>query len=133
MEGRIWELVCRFLPKSERRDGRTQCDERCVLMCLLWSSLNSKPRKWALSRENWTVTPRPRHLLCEGQFSRRARSPRMLRLLEEILKKLAEPEVYRDGEKTKALKDKLAVNETEQKRVTEEWNEVEKEREKLNS
>ena len=48
MEGRVWKTVCRFLPKSETLDDRTYADERAVLMCLLWSALNDKPRNWAL-------------------------------------------------------------------------------------
>ena len=50
---------------------------------------------------------------------------------EAILRRLAEPEVYSDGEKTKELKGELTRNETEQNLLTEEWHELESERDRL--
>jgi IS5 family transposase len=54
-------------------------------MMLLWATLNNRPRKWAVQPENWTVSPRPRALLSEGQFSRRAACGIVQDALERLL------------------------------------------------
>ena len=89
MEGHVWRIVCNELPRPQSNDGRVHCDMRSVLMILLWSALNDRPRRWALEKGNWRFAPRPKALLSEGQLSRRARSPEVIRALNRIIKTLS--------------------------------------------
>ncbi len=50
---------------------------------------------------------------------------------DRLLKEMAEPEVYADGERIKMLKSALAANEGEQNLLSTEWNELEGERNSL--
>ena len=90
MEGHVWRIVCELLPAAQTNDGRVKCDLRSILMILLWSALNDRPRSWALRRENWRFSPRPAELISAGQFSRRAKQSSVQRALDRILQKLGE-------------------------------------------
>ena len=74
MEGHVWRIVSELLPEAEVNDGRVKCDLRTVVMILLWSTLNDRPRCWALRENNWRFSPASRqNFISEGQLSRRAR------------------------------------------------------------
>lgn len=88
MEGHVWRIVCELLPASQTNDGRLKCDLKTVLMILLWSALNDRPRSWALRAENWRFSPRPSQFISAGQLSRRARQSGVQRALDRILEKL---------------------------------------------
>ena len=90
MEGHVWRIVCELLPQAQTNDGRVKCDLRSVLMLLLWSALNDRPRRWALEPSNWRFTPRPKHFISEGQLSRRARQQGVLNAMNRILSILSE-------------------------------------------
>ena len=88
MEGHVWRIVCEYLESTDSNDGRIKCDLRDIMMILLWSTLNERPRRWALQEENWRFDPRPRNFICEGQLSRRARSALVQRQLEKVLARI---------------------------------------------
>jgi hypothetical protein len=88
MEGHAWRIVCELLPASQTNDGRVKCDLRTVLMILLWSALNDRPRCWALRSETWRFRTRPEQFISEGQLSRRARQKIVQRALDRILVQL---------------------------------------------
>lgn len=90
MEGHVWRIVCEFLPEPHTNDGRVKCDLRTILMMLLWSTLNDRPRSWALRPENWRFSPRPKQFISEGQFSRRAKQAQVQCALNRILQRLGE-------------------------------------------
>ena len=97
MEGHVWRIVCELLPSSQTNDGRVKCDLRSVLMILLWSALNGRPRCWGLQEENWHYEPRPARFISEGQLSRRARQVQVQRQLDQILARLNDRLQARSG------------------------------------
>lgn len=90
MEGHVWRIVSELLPAAQTNDGRLKCDLRTVLMILLWSALNDRPRRWALDEANWRFSPMPNQFISEGQLSRRARQRDVLNELNRILHKLSQ-------------------------------------------
>src|SRR5690349_19896118 len=92
MEGELWSWLYRIVFEEHNRKARRKRVQFCdalILLVFFWAILHDRPRCWACRRENWPGDWHWLDLPSPSTLSRRMRSVSVLRLLEQVLARLA--------------------------------------------
>lgn len=116
MERDIWRVMVAALWRLPRtRDRRQLYSDREVLAILFWAALHDRSINWACRRSSWPTQAWRRRLPDQSTMSRRLREPRILGVLELVLRLVQEG--WDDGDDLALLDGKpLAVNSFSQDR-----------------
>lgn len=88
MSSHTWKVLYSMLRQVDKqipRDGRCkQFSDLQIVAMYLWAVCHDRPQVWAVDRENYSKTFRPRRLPSRSQFNRRIKSPRCRALLQGL-------------------------------------------------
>lgn len=100
-----WHMVLEAVKRSDRALGRAKrMRYPCwlIVAMYIWSVAHDRPLCWACDRTHYTGWFRPRRLPSVSQFTRRIKTPRCQRILQDVHDALARREIpvaisYLDG------------------------------------
>ncbi len=92
MSSQAWSVIYPMLREVDKRipsEGRRKrfSDVQIVAM-YMWAVFHDRPQCWAVQRENYSRTFRPRRLPSRSQFNRRIKSSRCQALLDALIDRL---------------------------------------------
>jgi hypothetical protein len=94
MEHQLWKEILRVLRHIDKpaKSASEQYSDEEIVRVWLWAVLHDRPVSWACLRQNWPLHDRRRQLPSSSRVSRRLRTPRVRRLLEELEARILLPQ-----------------------------------------
>ena len=88
-----WQVIRNAVRSADRsvpRVGRRpRFSDRLIVQMYYWSVAHDRPRCFAADRQNYSSVFRPRELPSYSQFCRRLHAPRVLAMIEHVLRRLS--------------------------------------------
>lgn len=93
MEYGLWKAIAALLLTLDvpPTPARFDFDDEEIVKVYYWAVIHDRPTSWACRRENWPPPVRRRPLPSSATMSRRLRSPRVVRLLDALERRVTAP------------------------------------------